>query len=489
MSPNHKIVILGGGQAGYFTALWCRKIFPSHTITLIEGQTKGTVGVGEATTPHIINFLKFIDIDIFHFIKNTGAALKNGISFENWNGDHKKYMHSFLPSGYFGNFSIPNIYDNNCYTFYLQSLIRNKLRFNSHVFATKASYQNKISVEQISSALHFDNFRTTNYLRDLSQQRNITIVKGDYKKAILNEKGFIQSLLLDEDRTIDCDFVFDCSGFGRLLIDKLFKSKWKSYKEHLPMKAAIPFFLKSEAETKPYTSAIAMKHGWIWNIPLRDRIGAGYVYDSDYINEDEAVNELKSIYPNPLLVRNKINFEAGRFETPWINNCIGVGLSSNFIEPLESTSIWMTIYQLYTLSHFLDDLFNSNADSTKFYNTIITNNFDAMMMLIYLHYCTKRQDSDFWKNFKKNYIMPENLKNIFNYLIHLKMNSFDLLRKPMTTTFGLDSYLQVAEGLELFQDIQPLSFYDNLKPSMEEVINELDPNMALLSPHDKFLNK
>ena len=151
-----KIIVLGGGTAGWLTALFINKKFPNFSITLIEGETIGPIGVGEGTVPSMVTFLKSIDIDPFHLIKNIKGTIKNGISFENWNGDNKKYFHSFSPKNNLSDFFIPPVFGKDCYDYYLKHLIKNKLSFNDYVYPAKISYENKVDVNNIAHAIHFD---------------------------------------------------------------------------------------------------------------------------------------------------------------------------------------------------------------------------------------------------------------------------------------------------------------------------------------------
>ena len=238
---NNKFIVVGGGTAGWLTALFLRKTFPSNDIKLIQSSKIGIVGVGEATTPNILGFLQSIDINPYDVLKATGGAIKSGINFENWNGDGKRYMHSFTDR--ILDFQIPQVFGGDCQDFYLKTLIKNKLSFDEHLYCQKLAYNNMVDIDRHNHALHFDTNLISKYLQEIGKQRNIQIIDGEYKDASLDENKFIKSLSLKDGRTFDCDFVFDCSGFARLLIGNVYKEKWKSYAKHLPMKKGIPFWL------------------------------------------------------------------------------------------------------------------------------------------------------------------------------------------------------------------------------------------------------
>lgn len=449
---GHKIprnlVVLGAGTAGWLTALFCKKIFPDFNIKIIGNKKIGIIGVGEATTPPFVSLLKELNIDPLTLVRETGGSIKQGISFENWNGDGKKYFHGFYEK-FLSNVSIPPIFSHDCGDYYYKNLIHKKLDFNEYSYAAKLSYQNKVDLEQISYAIHFDTNKLSTYLAKLGKQRNIEYIEGDFNKLKL-----------------EYDFIFDCSGLSRLIIKN--KSKWKSYRKHLPMKQAIPFHLPVK-ENKPYTSAIAMKYGWMWQIPLADRIGAGYVFDSDYIDAAQAQKEAEDFLGHKIDVKRSINFEAGRHEKFWVDNCMAVGLSSCFIEPLESTSIHLTVQQLNLLRQFANNLFNGTND---LFNEIMTNTMDEILHFVYLHYLTKRKDTSFWKTKPP---CPPKFKPTLKALLNNNMRHYDIDSTNKTLPgFTLTSYLQIGNGLNLFKKPIEMEQLENLSPSIKEIKKFID---------------
>lgn len=484
-----KIIVLGGGTAGWLTALFINKKFPNFSITLIEGDTVGTIGVGEGTTPHIINFLKDINIDPIHLIKNINGTIKNGISFENWNGDNKKYFHSFSAKNNLYNFNISPIFGYDCYDFYLKNLIKNKLDFNEYVYGAKISYENKIDLNNISYAVHFDTTALSNYLKPIAIERGINFITGDFKNVNNDNNGFITSLSLTNGKNIDCDFIFDCSGFSKLIMGKHYKEEWLSYKKYLPVNSAIMFprTYKENEKIFPYTKAIALKNGWVFEIPLQHRIGRGYIFDNNYINKEQAINEVEKTFNEKIEVKKTIEFNAGRLKNSWYKNCIAVGLSYSFIEPLEATSIWVTIEQLNTLSYFFNDMFLKNEDSISLYNEINGNSLDKILNFIYLHYITKRNDSEFWMNIK-NYIPPNNFEKKLKLIKDNSMNVFEFKDNKNMASFQLTSFLEVCNGLEMFEKSINLDYYDNMYPTIEEYKQTIDVysnNVAM--DHEFFL--
>ena len=442
-----KIVIVGGGTAGWLTALYAKKLFKNDHITLIESQDIPIIGVGEATTPHIIDFLEELNIDFVDVIKNTDGTIKNGISFEDWNGDGKQYLHGFSVRDEANPFVLDNS-KSNFYDVYLRYLIQNKLSFLENTYTPLISYQNIINLRNQSFALHFDAAKLSNYLSKLSINRGIEHIIDEYECCEQDENGFIKKIKT-KNHLLDVDFVFDCSGFQKLFIGNLFKDRWIDYQNHLPMKKAVLFPTKITS-SKPYTTARAMKYGWVFEIPLQNRTGRGYIFDSDYISIDQACEELKTVYDEVKPLRT-IDFSAGRFTNSWIKNCIGLGLSTNFVEPLESTSIFVTIGQLKLLKKFKENICNQDESEIKKFNDIIGNNNDAILKFIYLHYLTKRNDSNFWLEFKDKNIPPQGMDLILTDIENGQLNE-NSLPKNTSSAFNLESYLHICNGLEMYSE-------------------------------------
>lgn len=480
-----KFVILGGGTAGWLTALFMKYNFKNDSVTLIQNAEIGIIGVGEATTPNIISFLKQMEIDPLDVLRETGGGIKNGVNFVNWNGDGKRYLHSFRDT--MANFTMEPTFSTECLDYYLKNLMARNLPFEEYIYQIKLSYSNKIDLEHTEWALHFDTNLFSQYLQKIGAERNIDIVDGKFKNAIQDENGNITKLYLEDGREYDCDFVFDCTGFSRLLIDGVFKEKWISYKKHLPMKKGIPFWLNAEDPLEPHTGAIAMKYGWIWKIPLLHRTGSGYIFDSDYIDENQALEEAEELFGTKLEVRRIIPFEAGRFDRYWINNCMAVGLSSSFIEPLESTSIFLSIGQLQTFKHFFNEIGNTYESSREVFNRIVGNNMDDTLNFIYFHYLTKRDDSDFWKSFRSNYPPPTKIAELMELIKENNLRSYNLPKKELTTYFDQYSYLQVGRGLGVFEKEMRVSGHENIQPSIEEYKKIIDHLYPFAHDHRTFL--
>lgn len=447
-----KIVVLGGGTAGWLVALYVRKTMPEHQVKLIQSSTIGIIGVGEATTPNFVHFLNNLNIDPLDVLASTGGGIKNGINFVNWNGDGKKYFHGFKDN--LTDYTVNPVFGRDNLDYYLMNVIENKLPMEEYLYQIKMSYENKIDLDNTEWALHFDTNLISKYLQKIGAERGVEIVEGIYSHATQDDQGNIVAVHLEDGSKHECDFIFDCTGFSRKLIGGVYKEKWVSYKKHLPMKKGIPFWLDAEEFIEPHTSAIAMKYGWMWKIPLQHRSGSGYIFDSDYINEDQALAEAEEYFGTKLKVNRIIDFEAGRHERYWIKNCMAVGLSSSFIEPLESTSIFLSIGQLDTFKHFINEVgLNPRESSIKLFNDIVTNNMDDTMNFIYFHYMTKRNDSEFWKNFRENHPPPKRIAEMLEYIKEGNLRSYNIPNMRINVFFALYSYLQVGYGLGILGDL------------------------------------
>jgi tryptophan halogenase len=337
-----------------------------------------------------------------------------------------------------------------------------------------------------NTALHFDARLLAKFLRKVAEGRRIKRIEGIVDKVINDKNNNISQLLLMDGSKVDVDFIFDCSGFARLLIGKHFKTEWISYKQSLPLDSAMPFFIEHNNEVAPQTDAIAMKYGWVWKIPVQGRYGCGYVFDSSYISEDEAKQELEVYFGHKIESPKTFKFEAGAYKNALVNNCMAVGLSQGFIEPLEATSIWINNINL---TSFLksDGINTMNPQRQERFNHECNERNNAVKSFIYLHYLTKRNDSDFWKNFRTKNVMPEDLRVFLD----------DFLESPFmqetSALWGSESFFAIMSGLGLFdtKKFETIVNRYGLKydKSKEILVNKLEEIAAQCLPHQRFINE
>lgn len=501
------IVVVGGGTAGWLTALYSKKIFPEHNITLIESKEIGIAGVGEASTPHLINILNFLEISISDFIKKTNSTIKNAIKFTGWSKNKKDFFyhpfeynnnliseqHGYLDSFKTGT-NIFHLYSSLSNVPSDEYCFINKLSNNNLVPFIKTNNDkktNKINdYQQMSGwSLNFDARLTAKYFFDLAEKRNIQKIEGKIKEILLNENEEIFALLLEDNNKIDCDFVFDCSGLLRLIIGKKYLSKWISYKEYLPTNKALPFFLDNNKEMPPYVEATAMNYGWMWKTPLQNRYGCGYVFDNNHISVDEAKKEIEEMLGFEIFPPKTFSFEPGTYEKIWIKNCLAVGLSGGFIEPMESSSITQTILNLQN--------FFSNKNNILTKNQNIKNNFNlfnqkmsfSIVEYLYWHYVTNKDNTVFWKEFTKNNKMPNLINNILE-INKERVLSLKDFQANQNMLFNCEDFLCVQYGHKLFKNSM-LSQYANEIKNFQNFNNNLvnfqNTNLKHFSSHFDFL--
>tara|TARA_B100000035_G_scaffold310745_1_gene319108 strand:+ start:829 stop:2310 length:1482 start_codon:yes stop_codon:yes gene_type:complete len=484
-----KIVVVGGGTAGWLTALYAKHIFPNKDITLVESNSIGILGAGEGTTPAFVGFLNGIGIDVYDLISQTNGSIKQGISFENWNGDNKKYFHEFYTTNNLNHFSFRPFFTSVCYHYYIKNLITQKQPLDNFLYPSRISYKNKVDPRNVLFALHFDANVLADYLKNIGLERGIKRVEGVVEDVELNSKGDVKTIIT-KNKKIKSDFVFDCTGFKRLIIGKIYKTKWVSYEKWLPMNSAIAFPMKPEkTKTIPYTQAICMKNGWIWKIPLQHRYGAGYIYDKNYTDETKALKEAETKLRKKLEVVNRFSFSAGRFEKIWVNNCIAIGLSSGFTEPLEATSIWLSVTHLEMLRHYQGGMNNNDQNLKDNYNKFVAENNDVVKDFIFLHYLSKRKDSKFWKDFQKKRFPLYKEIPFLNNFINNKHSIYDhnLMNGPLG--FGIESFFQVGHGLGLLK-FPKEEWYKTQQPTTKQYIERMkEAEKRSAMNHKEFLER
>lgn len=487
------IVIIGGGTAGWTTALYANKIFPESKITLIESSEIGILGAGEGTTPHYVALLQYLDLSIFDLINNVGATIKHAIKFDKWS--ENTFYHSFFDpykitkenyGNFLNDFNFPTI--DYSYTYCLQ----NKKNVNDYFIFNSICENNKVDVDLGENfygtwATHFDAKKLANFLKEQAILRGIKLIDSEVVGFNQDVQGNITNILLKDGLSINSDFVFDCSGFYKIIIGKLFNSKWISYNNFLPAKKAIPFSLPINDEIGPYTESTAMNYGWMWKIPVQDRYGCGYVFDSDFISEEHAKKEVEDKMGRKVDVVRSIDFNPGSFEKIWINNCLAVGLSSGFVEPLEATSLWQMVRVLLRFFSNKNNIVEKNENVKNIFNLNYTNDTQEVVDFLHLHYVTKKTNTDFWKNFLTNNEVPEKNKEI---LERIKYEIPSMLNFSENNMFTYSSYMSIIFGNGLV-DKSVVDRY-NIDQSkinyLEQRKLQIKNDSSLFSGHRSFLN-
>ena len=470
------VAVVGGGTAGWFTALMVKSHYPYVNVVLIESDEIGILGAGEGTTPHFIDLLDEIKISIDQVIKHADATLKNGIRFENWNGDNRSYFHSFVPDSELNQVNNFNILAAQLARFDHVLTINFPEKLTDHskvpfIFGKKSTTLNSSLVDyfDINSnfGLHFNARKLAKFFSDVGQSRGITRIQGRITEFINNESGYVQSIRIDtQESLLDVGFVFDCSGFARLCLGKHYNTEWESYDEYLPMNTAIPFFIPHDNAVKPETLSRAMSSGWMWQIPVRDRYGCGYVFDNNFITEDQALAEAEQHFGHKLEVPKTFRFRAGSYRKTLVKNCLAIGLSQSFVEPLEATSIWIAYKNLSNfmllngLNCYQSQLFQDR------YNLVCLEKNRDVRDFLYLHYLTKRNDSEFWKTFRSRHKMIPSVEQDIDIIS--SFSDVDLLLN--NKLFHSYSWIQISVGLGLLDTKQ---YQESYKLMNQTFVNRL----------------
>lgn len=451
------IIIVGGGTAGWVTALIAAKRHPAHSVTLIESSKIGIIGVGESTTGTLTDILFNLTYDygcdLNDFILETGATLKYGIKHKGWTDNINQSY--FAPiDGSWTNNSSPDPLFNWAYS----TLDHAKLPTASKCgFLTlnNLSNFNKFtnSFADARPALHVDAHKVGKYFQKICLgNKNVKHVDSEISKVNLNTtSGNIESVLLSNGDIVVGDIFIDCSGFHKVLIKEL-DPTWKSFGDKLPLNSAIPFWTQYDQDETPgpFTTAWAQKNGWMWQVPLMDRMGNGYVFSDAFTTAEKAQEEIETILGKPITVNKVIKFDPGRLENMWIKNCVAVGLSAAFLEPLEATAIHSAIVQAKTflfeyLKPTAEDTLNSG--SRNIYNKRMGLLFDDLKEFIIMHYMGGRVDSEFWKYISSGATNTDFVNNILE-MSKSKMPSINEFPSyPGGAGWALYSYILAGLGI------------------------------------------
>ena len=411
-----KICILGGGTAGWMTAaaLSYKLKNSKISIELIESTQIGTVGVGEATLPHIRFFNNTLGIDEAEFMRLTNATFKLGIEFCDWGKIGDRYIHPF---GNFGS-QINNI-DFYHYWNRLRLLGANG-RLDDYSYPIVAAEHGKFHLpdpdpSKIEStfgyAYQFDSHLYAKFLRSFAEKHGVRRREGKVTKTKLDaETGHVDQLIMEDGQTASAELFIDCSGFRGILIEQALETDYQDWSKWLPCNRAVAAPCQSAGELLPYTRATARSAGWQWRIPLQHRTGNGYVYCSEFISDDEAHHELLSTLEGEALADPKqLYFKTGRRNKFWNKNVVSIGLSAGFLEPLESTSIHFIQEGITALIELFPDTNFLKSDIEE-YNKKMSLNFERVRDFLLLHYvATERDDSEMWQYFT-SMTLPDSLK-------------------------------------------------------------------------------
>jgi len=483
-----RVVIAGGGTSGWLTAYsLAKRLGPLISITLVESDQIGTVGVGEATIPTMTTFHRLMEIDEQEFMRATQATFKLGITFDNWGARGDSYIHSFGVIG-------QTTWLTEFHSYWMAACADGYTRpLDDFCLELKAARQGKFALQvnktPLNYAYHLNATAYARYLRGKSESMGVVRTEG--KIAGVNlcpQGGEIQSLQMEDGTEIKGDLFIDCTGFSGLLIGKALGVAYEDWGHWLAADSAWAVQTECSEPAVPYTRAIAHGKGWQWRIPLQTRLGNGIVYSSQFCSDDEARDILvNNLTGKPISEPRQLKFRTGCREKMWHKNCVAIGLASGFLEPLESTSIHLVTTALIRLMR----LFPFTADYQQLaqrYNTESRFEMEEVRDFIIMHYhLTRRDDTDFWNHYRTMEI-PENLSH---RLEMFKKNGY--VWPDRVNLFRVDSWLQVMMGQGLWPE-QPhaagrILSTEALLNQLEQLRNLIDQRLKALPAHHEFLRQ
>ena len=408
------IAVVGGGTAGWLAAaMLARALGASRpAITVIESAEIGTVGVGEATIPPIVDLIGFLGIDLADFVRHTQATYKLGIRFRDWRRIGETYWHPF---GTFGS-SLNRRPFHHCW--HRARAAGTALRLEDFSLCAALGEAGKFRFPEpraqgpaagLRYALHFDAGLVARYLRAYAERCGVTRLERTVTAATRTPGGLLDELVFSDGSRLRADFFVDCSGFRGLLIEQTLGTGYVGWQDLLPCDRAVALPTELAGPRPPFTEAHARAAGWHWRIPLQHRIGNGYVYASRHLSDEEAVADLRAAVGTAAGEPRLLRFTTGRRRLLWNGNCLALGLASGFLEPLESTSIHLVGSGLYhLLEHFPDRDFD--PANIAAYNARVIEELETIRDFIVLHYClVQREDTAFWRDCR-SMALPESLR-------------------------------------------------------------------------------
>jgi tryptophan halogenase len=455
--PVRKVTIVGGGTAGWMTAAVLSQWLTKVEITLIESDEIGTIGVGEATIPHIRNFLALAGIDELKMISDSKATFKLGIQFVDWGAPGETYIHGFGKIGR----DMLWLHPHQLWLAARERIPDMIKTFDHYALNCVACLSNKFAfpdprnpnspLADIDYAYHFDASLLARYLRSESEARGVKRVEGRIVEVLQDpDSGFVEKVRLGDGREVGGDLFIDCSGMRGLLIGDALGIGYEDWNHWLPCDRAQAVPCASVEPLTPYTRSTARKAGWQWRIPLQHRIGNGYVYASDLIGDEEVSETLLANLDGEAMADPRpVRFRPGRRLKSWDKNVIAIGLSSGFLEPLESTSIHLIQTAVHRLLAMFPSTGFSAADIEEFNRQARTEYEDVRDFIIAHYKITRRTGDPFWDHVRTMKV-PDSLSE----RLDLFRSSGRFFKHGAQELFAEESWVQVliGQGFEMKPD-------------------------------------
>ena len=485
-----KVVIAGGGTAGWIAAASLAKLLGKNLdITLIESDDIPTVGVGEATIPTLLSLHELLGINEQEFMAEVNGTFKLGISFENWRDVDQDYIHSF-------GFTGKDCWAAGFQHFWLKGKELGIAKdFGEYCSELVAAKQDKFAITPkhgLNYAYHIDAGLYAKYLRKLAEKHGAKRVEGKIVEVSQdNESGFIDTLTLASGQVVDGDLFIDCSGFRGLLIEQTLHTGYDDWSHWLPMNSAIAMQTEKTGEPVPYTRAIARDAGWQWRIPLQSRMGNGLVFCDRYMSDDQAIQTvIDNVEGERINEPRVIKFKTGMRRKHWNKNVIAMGLSSGFIEPLESTSIHLVQRSITRLMQMFPYDGSREPDINEFNSQMEFEILNIRDFIVLHYHVTNRGDTPFWR-FCRSMDIPDSLK----HRIELFKQTGRVFQIP-TELFGENSWTQVMLGqglmpeqyhpiVNMMSDAELKSFLDGIDQTVNNLVGQLPSHKDFINHYCK----
>ncbi|MES2120769.1 MAG: tryptophan halogenase family protein [Pseudomonadota bacterium] len=492
--PIREIVIVGGGTAGWMTAAAAARFLasPERRIRLIESEAIGTVGVGEGTIPPMLEFNQMLGIPEPEFLRATKGTYKLGIDFVGWGTEDERYFHPF---GYIGS-SLDGVAFHQLWLKHranpaigpLGAYSMSTLAAHDNRFAPPAPPDPRSPVSPLAYAFHLDASLYAGMLREFAEARGVERIEGRIVEVNRDDDDdHITDVTLESGQRIEGELFIDCSGFRSLLIGDVMGSPFEDWSHWLPCDRAIAMPSEVAKPLTPFTRAIANPAGWQWRIPLQHRTGNGHVYCSGYMDDEEAERILLANLDTPSIgTPKKLKFKAGRREKSWVGNVVAIGLSAGFLEPLESTSIWLIQHGIQKLFALFPDARFGNVERDE-YNRTIALAYEGVRDFIILHYQATRRPEPFWTDVRA-VPMPDTLRrkiDLFADKGRVFKYQDELFEVPSWVAVMLGQGI-VPEGHDPMADSLP---DDRVVPAMLQLRNAYRDAALALPLQEAFLSR
>lgn len=493
-APIRKIIIVGGGSAGWMSAAaLSNALGKSVDITLIESETIGTVGVGEATIPPIRQFNERLGISEAEFIRETQGSFKLGIEFAGWTREGDTYFHPF---GHYGaEFDVHVPFHHYWLADHASGGKAGELDDYSLAFAASKSgkfthpSRNPRQVQsRLDYAYHFDATRYAAYLRQYAEARGVTRIEGRVSDVRLDpESGDITSVSLDNDHAIDGELFIDCTGFMGVLIEGALQTGYEDWSRWLPCNRAVAIQSESIGDPIPYTRSTCREAGWQWRIPLQHRTGNGYVYCDRFSDPETAEQILRdNLDGAPITEAKHLRFLTGRRKKFWNKNCVAIGLSAGFMEPLESTSLHLIQFGIMRLLTLFPDSSFSPLLAEE-YNKLTVDEYERIRDFLVLHYIANEREEPFWKEMAALEISDSLQFKIDHFRANgvISLDGRELFGKPswLAVLIGQGVYPERAPGLSAHADARGVPVdtrFKQVKMAIQDATNAMPTHQQVI---------